>query len=344
MECMWREVLCESSQVLKMESSFDAKDERECSVCLFDLHLSAVGCRHCSPNKYACLKHAKQLCSCSWDAKFFLFRYDISELNMLVEALEGKLSSLYRWARFDMGFALSSCAPTDKMQIHTSQGLASEEICPLTEEPKSQVYGGYLNSTKDADSSQIVSHRAVALALGSAKTSNCYSQKVKLAKPSNPCNEENSLQSREKIQSCQASEVNNLKVASTVSSDKSEDNLSSFSDKDVIVLSDDESNTEYHKKRKVDEKSEGEDGHKRLELDVELRSVDDMVAVSNPSNNLDRHCRQKGPRIAKMVRRINCKVEPLDFGAVHSGKLWCDSGAIYPKGRCVVIIHGVCIF
>ncbi|KAL8542937.1 hypothetical protein ACS0TY_003709 [Phlomoides rotata] len=42
MECIWREVLCESSQVLKMESSFDANNERECIAYLFDLHLSAV--------------------------------------------------------------------------------------------------------------------------------------------------------------------------------------------------------------------------------------------------------------------------------------------------------------
>ncbi|KAL8533355.1 hypothetical protein ACS0TY_009660 [Phlomoides rotata] len=333
MECMWREVLCESSQVLKMESSFDANNERECIVCLFDLHLSAVGCHHCSPDKYACLKHAKQLCSCSWDAKFFLFRYEISELNMLVEALEGKLSSIYRWARFDMGFALSSCAPSDKMQTHTSKGSASEEICPPTEEQKKQVYGGHLNSTKDIGNAD--SYRAVVLALESAKASNCYSQKVKSAKPSSSCKEENSLQSREKIQSFQASEVNNLEVASTGSSDKSESTLSSISDKDVIVLSDDESDEECPKKRKVDGKSDGEDGQEKLKLDVELRSTNNVLAVSNPSshqNNLDGHCRRKGPRIAKVVRRINCKVEPLDFGTVHSGELWCDSGAIYPKG------------
>lgn len=322
MECMWRKLLCKSSHVLKMESSFDANIERECSVCHFDLHLSAVGCRHCSPDKYACLKHAKQLCSCSWDAKIFLFRYDVSELNMLVDALEGNLCSIYRWARFDMGFSLSSCAPTENMQIHTSQGLASEEICPLKEEQKNQVYGGHLNSTKDI--------------LESEKTSNCHSQKVKSAKYSNPCKEENSLQSREKIQSCQASIVNSLKVAPTGSSDKSEGTLSSFSDKDVIVLSDDESDVpECPKKQKVDGKS-GEDGHEKLQLDIELRSIDNMLAVSNPSshhNNLDRHCQQKGPRIAKIVRRINCKVEPLDFGTVHSGKLWSDSRAIYPKGK-----------
>ncbi|GMP68082.1 hypothetical protein CsSME_00027819 [Camellia sinensis var. sinensis] len=49
-------------------------------------------------------------------------------------------------------------------------------------------------------------------------------------------------------------------------------------------------------------------------------------------NNMDRYFHQKGPRIAKVVRRINCNVEPLEYEIVHSGKLWCDSRAIFPKG------------
>ncbi|KAF4371633.1 hypothetical protein F8388_026139 [Cannabis sativa] len=119
MERMRREFLCSSSQAVKMESSFDADSERECSICFFDLHLSAAGC-HCSPDKYACLNHTKQLCPCAWGDKFFLFRYDISELNILVEALEGKLSAIYRWARLDLGLALSSAVNKDNMQVSKS--------------------------------------------------------------------------------------------------------------------------------------------------------------------------------------------------------------------------------
>ncbi|KAK2979571.1 hypothetical protein RJ640_016245, partial [Escallonia rubra] len=117
MERVRREFLCNSSQALKMETSFDATCERECSVCLFDLHLSAAGCHHCSPDRYACLNHAKQLCSCAWGAKFFLFRYDVNELCILVEALEGKLSAIYRWARSDLGLALSSCVSKENLRI-----------------------------------------------------------------------------------------------------------------------------------------------------------------------------------------------------------------------------------
>ncbi|KAH6802953.1 Transcription factor jumonji family protein / zinc finger family protein [Perilla frutescens var. frutescens] len=464
MEREWREFLNKSSHVLKMESSFDDSSERECSVCLFDLHLSAAGCHHCSPDKYACLNHAKQLCSCSWSAKFFLFRYDIMELNVLVEALEGKLSAVYRWARLDMGLALSSHVSTDKRQVPglmnkvspTSQESTREEISSppsviTSEEQKKEVHGCSLSLTKyigSVGSSQNVEPPIVVLALESVKTSSRYSQKVKSVKSSIPCKRENSLQppSRNKIQSCQAFQPTGLKIASPEASDKSEKKQSSFSEhKDIILLSDDEENEPPSKKLCVvkgtsqkdtisiqkpmsldsmtnldsridkpasmttvtipsaacfpsstcikvdkhaeaessvgrsnppssscvnislmdtdskkdvqrnketndydeanarcskhqpidDEKLTGEDAHKKLELDVELRSVDNMLTVSSPSshqNNLDGYRRQKGPRIAKVIRRINCNVEPLNFGAVCGGKLWCDSNAIYPKG------------
>ncbi|CAN7057361.1 unnamed protein product [Brassica oleracea var. botrytis] len=104
MERTRREFLCSSSLALKMHSNFDATNERECCICFFDLHLSAAGCR-CSPEKYSCLTHVKQLCSCPWVAKYYLFRYDMDELNVLLEAVEGKLSSVYRWARQDLGLA-----------------------------------------------------------------------------------------------------------------------------------------------------------------------------------------------------------------------------------------------
>lgn len=110
-----REYLCTSSQSRKMDKDFDSVRKRECWTCFYDLHLSAACCQ-CSPDKYACLNHAKQLCSCSWSAKTFLFRYEMSKLDLLVQALEGKLSSVYRWAREDLGLALSRCVSNDQLK------------------------------------------------------------------------------------------------------------------------------------------------------------------------------------------------------------------------------------
>lgn len=74
----------------------------------------------------------------------------------------------------------------------------------------------------------------------------------------------------------------------------------------------------------------------KMGANATLNPVDNArIMAGSPScsqNNLDRYFRQKGPRIAKVVRRINCNVEPLEFGVVLSGKLWCNSQAIFPKG------------
>jgi len=108
-----RKNLCSPSQSRKMDAEFDSTD-RECAFCYYDLHLSASGCP-CCPEKYVCLLHAKQLCSCDWDKRFFLFRYDVNELNILADALGGKLSAVHRWGVSDLGLSLSSCVKREKV-------------------------------------------------------------------------------------------------------------------------------------------------------------------------------------------------------------------------------------
>lgn len=98
-----------------MDKNFDATSKRECSICFYDLHLSAAHCV-CSPDRYSCLRHAKQLCSCAWSEKIFLFRYGISELNVLLEALGGKFSAIYRWAREDLKLAVRCFTSKDGLQ------------------------------------------------------------------------------------------------------------------------------------------------------------------------------------------------------------------------------------
>ncbi|KAF3436140.1 hypothetical protein FNV43_RR23232 [Rhamnella rubrinervis] len=113
-----RKYLCSLSQSKKMDKHFDTTIKRECSICLFDLHMSAAGCP-CSADRYSCLNHAKQLCSCPWSQKYFLFRHEISELNLLLEALGGKLSSMYKWAREYLGLSLSSNVSKNSLQAST---------------------------------------------------------------------------------------------------------------------------------------------------------------------------------------------------------------------------------
>ncbi|KAH1042111.1 hypothetical protein GLYMA_09G083300v4 [Glycine max] len=89
-------------KLLKMNSNFDLYKERECFSCFYDLHLSAVGCE-CSPDRYSCLKHANLFCSCEMEKRFVLLRYTISELNKLLEALEGDSHAIEVWANKNFG-------------------------------------------------------------------------------------------------------------------------------------------------------------------------------------------------------------------------------------------------
>lgn len=84
----------------KMGADFDLNDERECFTCFYDLHLSAISCK-CSPERYACLRHADFSCSCVGVDKYALLRYTVYELKRLTEALEGGSDAMVEWAGKD---------------------------------------------------------------------------------------------------------------------------------------------------------------------------------------------------------------------------------------------------
>lgn len=116
--------MCASLESRKMEDDFCATAKRECPICYYDLYLSAIGCT-CSPQKYTCLLHAKQLCSCAWREKYLLIRYEIDELNIMVEALDGKVSAVHKWAKEKLGFPVSDFskdASKDEMKVKSESG------------------------------------------------------------------------------------------------------------------------------------------------------------------------------------------------------------------------------
>ncbi|XVF72019.1 hypothetical protein PTKIN_Ptkin12aG0087700 [Pterospermum kingtungense] len=155
-----REYLCTSSWKRK-DKNFNTTGKRECSICYFDLFLSAAHCP-CSAARYSCLNHAKQLCSCMWTEKIFHFKYEIRELDILVEALEGKLSAVYRWAREDLNLGLRHYIPrensctNDKGQKEsrlqdagTSYGYGSTTASSIKAEIKARLQQSkYLNEQK----------------------------------------------------------------------------------------------------------------------------------------------------------------------------------------------------
>ncbi|KAI3705304.1 hypothetical protein L1987_75539 [Smallanthus sonchifolius] len=298
-----RDFLCNTTQALKMEASFDATSERECSVCYFDLHLSAAGCHHCSPNKYSCLNHAKQFCSCAWGSKFFLLRHDIKDLAILVEALEGKLSAIYRWAKLDLGLSLSSYVSKD-----------SKPPCSVSESPAKEQKGQEkiqdILKSKESSNSHESSRKDVILLSDDEGDDSL--------KPPNQA----TISEDQVKKDAPESHPENLSCHIVLSNDTGPSNKPH----DLLIT-------------KGSSNLSGENAGGVLQ---QIPQNDDKVVIiglyanSKTGNNTqtkpDRPIRQKGPRIAKVVRRINCNVEALEFGVVQSGKLWCDSRAIYPKG------------
>lgn len=361
-----------------MDSDFDATSERECSICLFDLHLSAVGCK-CSRDRFACLNHAKQLCSCSMGAKYFLFRYDVAELDILIEAVEGKLSAVYRWARQDLGMALclsrvdnvSRSMDGKVFEEVKSQPQASckpsEDLSPSKDTKRSSIssyryspvnIGKSLNfKLKREESVHFASNARTQVSQSSQAEEKCVVRKPSVFRSDNVIvlsddegdEQSHALPERSAESSTKHSETpvkitHSEDKASSCNYDKDTQHLGCTNDKGCGIDLNGSSNIDMtdHSMPNVDSnlqysgRPNDGDNHGKEETTSTANVGSNLrTNMGNPScsqNNLDRYFRQKGPRIAKVVRRINCSVEPLEYGIVLPGKSWCNSRAIFPKG------------
>ncbi|KAI4343122.1 hypothetical protein MLD38_027660 [Melastoma candidum] len=128
----------------KMETELDLEDERECFICFYDLHLSAVNCK-CSPKRFACLKHANYSCLCGGDEKVVLLCQTIPELKMLVDALEGLVSALE-------GYCVKNVNLVPKVKLDSSE--ANQDLSSLvmkSTSPPQVVTSSCLPKTKSVD-------------------------------------------------------------------------------------------------------------------------------------------------------------------------------------------------
>lgn len=132
MEKKRRETVFISSEVRRMDKKFDSLGEKECVNCFYDLHLSAVGCL-CSYDRFSCLNHADKLCLCEPSRRFYLFRYDLNQLNTLVEALEGDFNASQKWlGGLDSNEDVSPTMLEDNSQsMITENKVASESPRPV---------------------------------------------------------------------------------------------------------------------------------------------------------------------------------------------------------------------
>ncbi|KAF5191274.1 Lysine-specific demethylase, partial [Thalictrum thalictroides] len=449
MERTRREFLCCTYSV-KMDSSFDAASERECIVCLYDLHLSAVGCQ-CSPERFACLYHAKQLCDCAVSEKTFFYRYTIGDLNVLVEALEGKLSAIYRWAKLDLGLALSKSKDKprspgpDVKPFHTLEGTKEEDRLPgptsagvligpsLCQDLKArevhvkkeqttsntasfctELQRGSSIFEKSLDCSsipkQLPSNKSVRLeatsnkslkpgnnnlillsddeddypvrrspdnaAEGSSKFTTLSAKPAKYDYKASSCNytkkqelnahqtnmsvmRENNVMIPEVSKDDRSPHPGNLKIAhgkgdnhmgdsSMLTSDHivqpGPQNSSCDLDSSAVCVVRDVfsegcpglcnlSNSENVTLRPHPYRS-GKPNDEKLVLCSVVKDMAQSTSrdPSRAMNTVDKNYLCMGPRSAKVVQRMNCIVEPLNFGVVCSRKLWSSNQTIYPKG------------
>ncbi|KAM7250286.1 hypothetical protein ACFE04_022169 [Oxalis oulophora] len=367
-----RQFICHGSQGVKMDKNFDATCERECSVCFFDLHLSAAGC-HCSPEKYSCLNHATQLCSCSSDTKYFLFRYDISELNVLVEALQGKLSAVYRWAKSDLGLSLTAYVQKDK-SCNSAEKAVNKETKPQPNSAKSlvgkEVSGSISKSLKTFNESNSQESWKLSEGTSSIKQSTEMKKEENLkipvcqlsatavelrAKNDSVAGQDNNIiiltDDDEDIEpkntvSEMAKEVSVIKLPDHSKRLADFDNITSLSNHtmETTTLTAPATDALVLPQKDVNSLPEGQ--KKNLASNFfqvkEKPDLSSCVASGSKANvnnsslklnsSVPSNIRPKGPRIATAVRRINCNVEPLEHGVVLSGKSWCNSLAIFPKG------------
>ncbi|KAL6864997.1 hypothetical protein ACP4OV_016148 [Aristida adscensionis] len=305
----------------KMDSDYDSTD-RECFLCFYDLHLSAVSCQ-CSPNRFACLNHANLICSCEMDRKVAFFRYSIEELVTLVAALEGDPTAIGRWAQDDLGLVCPSVSVQQRKidfgKDRESLGSLSHDVgygcggsrgqCPDPEQPAGyQQQNGTQNkcvdlNIQDPPSSRITKEelvhssditsaeyfsRSSNTALGKHDKDGMVTDYDSLPGISNPfsstseCNSSLSLNCSSKLPSTSRIHISNSDLACTTTK-------------------------------------------KLFGVDIGdlARSCDSQVSqMLKPSGQFD-----------VVFSPISMhQVEPLDYGTIMVGKSWSNNQAIFPKG------------
>ncbi|CAA6655273.1 unnamed protein product [Spirodela intermedia] len=300
-----RENLCSSSQSRKMDANFDADTERECSICHYDLHLSAVGCS-CSSERFACLEHGNEMCACTWNMRIFLFRYEISELNVLLDAVGGKLSAVHRWALSDLGLSLSHPSNCERDQVletpETDASVMDDTDINLGAMIKK--VDNMSNShvrVKDQGKDEITMLHSSLLTDQSSATE--FSQGTISTKNSASKHVANQIQ--EYLASKQVGDSDNSIVGTMLLPSQFHVSVNASSGKN---------------NRTIDSS-----------FKMAVRGQSGTVSQPVPQIGTDRYNRQ-GPRMAKVVRRINSVVEPLALGVVLSGQFWSCGQAIFPKG------------
>ncbi|THU63305.1 hypothetical protein C4D60_Mb01t14380 [Musa balbisiana] len=336
MECMRRKYLC-SSRSQKMDADFDSNNERECVLCHYDLHLSAASCL-CSPDRFACLIHAKNLCSCAWNMRIFLFRYDITELNVLLDALGGKPSAVHRWGSFDLGLSLSSYISREKTHepkligMTDKEGREQKDIEPVTKEPSLGVDKNFDLGNPNMASSSFLDQQL--LWEGPRNTTLLQNSSKSMGEVEENCREVlSNLHGQQLVEFLPGKESECVRSSARATVPKpSADMLPENEAYDC--------GTEPIHLQIIQNYGRGEPEVQRKKVQSEFNSEANLDSGNSSTEiqpctqrNLDICNYEKmGPQMEKVVQISNCNIEVLAYGIVLSGKLWSTCHRIFPKG------------
>ncbi|TYG97050.1 hypothetical protein ES288_A10G006100v1 [Gossypium darwinii] len=308
--------------VRKMEKDFDLESERECFSCFYDLHLSACSCKR-SPERFACLKHVTNLCSCQDEDKFVLLRYTVDELQI------GGLDAVKLWASKDLGLVSGiDCDAYLSKWVQECEVLKFEPAqpresfsCPSRVEEKVDIntpylYGHFSSEVSPSECQPATKLKASHVTLDSHN--NVVNVGVLVME--NRTNSEQDacidlnlgIISDYPIKSCGFDEVREP-VLKRLKSDCSSSVSREYSEKYQHSIS------TGHRD------PDGFEGNKLSALNFKTLNCSDVIAsMAHQGHPL-----------------LNRAVEPLNFGSVIFGKLWCNSQAIFPKVSFFLVLEAV---
>ncbi|KAF5742405.1 hypothetical protein HS088_TW09G00453 [Tripterygium wilfordii] len=340
---------------LKMEKDFDLESERECFWCYYDLHLSATSCR-CSADQFACLKHANLLCSCDVKHRYVLLRYTVDELNTLVEALEGSLDALKVWASENPGMISvnEKGVPADKLDAkresfrHEKQSLSCSPVVQDVMETSAPICSSSNVLSEEVQSAlqtSSASHVTIDSHVSTSNNDLVKGEEVKAGKLGCPdLNLDVDSADHESgvlhvSESCDNKAISK-EIPMSVCKQKKICSSNSTKQIDIIVLDCDLNSSESHERNRNLSSFSGVVRHGCSNGGKKLFGVDLLVPIENSVASSNKLLRSDVVNISDvkvadqsyLVGRLDFSVVPLNFGSVMSGKPWCNSQAIFPKG------------
>lgn len=286
-----------------MEMNFDVQNERECFSCYYDLHLSAAGCK-CSPERFACLKHANLTCSCKLEHRFVLLRYTMDDLNTLVEALEGRLYALKAWVSKDIESISDNHKDGRLDQVREVPGL---KCCKKRESLSCSPRREELLNVKDLCS---------------------FCQGSSEIVQSEPLQESPSF--------CETRNMMNLKSMSGENGSELQQHSNNGSDKGKVTVAEGFMSLCKQEKNSLDGPREVD----TLSPVSHVPNLDPSWCSRDVGNSCTSVCHNfLGVDLLIPQSKQNCptqkldiSVEPINFGSAVFRKLWCSKQAIFPKG------------